>query len=144
MHKNLKEIGIIQDVSKLTIFMNLWYNNGSHRRCSVRKGVLRNFTGKHLCQSLFFNKVAGLMQQVRLWHRCFPVNFAKLLRAPFLQNTSRRQLLDDGDDSVLLDYDRFMWIEEMWPVPLCEKCSNTEFFRVRIFLYSDWIRRFKD
>ena len=27
-----------------------------------RKGVLRNFvkfTGKHLCQSLFFNKVAG-------------------------------------------------------------------------------------
>ena len=57
MHKNLKEIGITQDVSKLTIFMNLWYDNGSHRRCSVRKGVLRNFTGKHLCQSLFFNKV---------------------------------------------------------------------------------------
>ena len=29
----------------------------------VRKGVLRNFTkltGKHLCQSLFFNKVAGM------------------------------------------------------------------------------------
>ena len=35
----------------------------SHRRCSVRKGVLRNFaklSGKHLCQSLFFNKVAVL------------------------------------------------------------------------------------
>ena len=32
----------------------------SHQRCSVRKGVLRNFAkikGKHLCQSLFFNKV---------------------------------------------------------------------------------------
>ena len=24
----------------------------------------------------------------RLWHRCFPVNFAKFLRAPFLQDTS--------------------------------------------------------
>ena len=24
----------------------------------------------------------------RLWHRCFPVNFAKFLRTPFLQNTS--------------------------------------------------------
>ena len=38
-------------------------NRSSHQRCSVRKGVLRNFakfTGKHLCQSLFFNKVAGL------------------------------------------------------------------------------------
>ena len=32
-------------------------NRSSHRRCSVRKVVLRNFkfTGKHLCQSLFFN-----------------------------------------------------------------------------------------
>ena len=33
------------------------------QRCSVKKSVLRNFakfTGKHLGQSLFFNKVAGL------------------------------------------------------------------------------------
>ena len=28
-----------------------------------------------------------------LWHRCFPVNFAKFLRTPFLQNTSGRLLL---------------------------------------------------
>ena len=37
----------------------------SHRRRSVRKGTLNNFskfTGKHLCQSLLFNKVAGLRQ----------------------------------------------------------------------------------
>ena len=64
----------------------------SHRRCSVRKCVLTNFTkftGKHLYQSLFFKKVAGL----GLWHRCFPVNFAKFLRTPFLQNTSGRLLL---------------------------------------------------
>ena len=35
----------------------------SHRRVFVKKGILRNFanfTGRHLCQSLFFNKVAGL------------------------------------------------------------------------------------
>ena len=34
----------------------------SHQRCSVKKRVLRNFskfTGKHLCQCLFFKKVAG-------------------------------------------------------------------------------------
>ena len=34
-----------------------------YRRCSVRKGVLRyfaKFTGKHLCQSLFFKKIADL------------------------------------------------------------------------------------
>ena len=45
-------------------------------RCSVKKGVLRNFakfTGKHLCQRLFFNKVA----KKRLWHRCFHMIFEK-------------------------------------------------------------------
>ena len=35
------------------------------------KGVLRNsakFTGKHLCQSLFFNKVAGgALRKLRIW-----------------------------------------------------------------------------
>ena len=60
--------------------------SSSHRRCSVRKGVLRNFpkfTGKHLCQSLFLNKVAALrpatLLKKILWHRCFPVNFVKFL-----------------------------------------------------------------
>ena len=60
-----------------------------------KKGILRNFpkfSGKHLCQGLFFNKVAGLrpgtLLKKRLWHRCFAVNFAKFLRIPFLQNTS--------------------------------------------------------
>ena len=67
------------------------------------KGVLRNltkFTRKHLCQSLFFNKVAGLrpatLLKKRIWHRCFPVNFAKFLRIAFLQNTSGQLLLDLG------------------------------------------------
>ena len=33
------------------------------QECSVKKDILENFakfTGKHLCQSLFFNKVTGL------------------------------------------------------------------------------------
>ena len=54
------------------------------------KGVLRNFaefTGKHLRQRIFNNKVtdlrpAALLKKI-LWHRGFPVNFAKFLRAPF-------------------------------------------------------------
>ena len=38
-------------------------NRNSRPEVFCKKGVLRNFakfTGKHLCQSLFFNKVAGL------------------------------------------------------------------------------------
>ena len=34
-------------------------NKSSHQRCSLKKVVLRNltkFTGKHLCQGLFFNE----------------------------------------------------------------------------------------
>ena len=39
----------------------------SHQRYSMKKGVLKNFTkftGKHLCQGLFLNKVAGLSLQL--------------------------------------------------------------------------------
>ena len=46
------------------------------QRFSLRKGILRNFTkftGKHLCQSLFFIKVAGmrvLLMFLRKLHIC--------------------------------------------------------------------------
>ena len=70
----------------------------SHQKCSVKQYVLRNFAkfrGKHLRQSLFFNKVAGTatLLKKRLLHRCFPVNFAKFLKIPFSQKTSGRLLL---------------------------------------------------
>ena len=51
----------------------------SQRRCSVKKGVFRNFakfTGKNLCQSLFFSKVAGLCCKIFIntfFYRKFPV-----------------------------------------------------------------------
>ena len=58
-----------------------------------KKDVLRSFTkftGKHLCRSFSFNKVAGLRPETcnfikkRLWHSCFSVNFEKFLRTPLL------------------------------------------------------------
>ena len=82
--------GAIQsnNISEILILFEYFGNMyPCHRR--LRKGVLRNFakfTGKHLCQSLFFNEVAGLIPATllkkRLWHRCFPVNFVKFLRTP--------------------------------------------------------------
>ena len=59
-----------------------------------KKSVLRTFaniTGKHLCQSLFFNI---FLLKKRLWHRCFPVIFAKFLRTPFSIEHLWRLLLD--------------------------------------------------
>ena len=65
-----------------------------------KEGALRNFakfTEKHQCQSLFFNKVAGLgpatLLKKKLWHWCFPVNFAKFLRTPFFTEHLRWLLL---------------------------------------------------
>ena len=55
-----------------------------------KKGVLTNFskfTGKHLCQSLFFK---------RFYDRFFPVNFSKSVGPLFLQNTFGRLLLHLG------------------------------------------------
>ena len=78
---------------------------GERRKCSTthrssrlevfcKKGVLRNsakFTGEHLCQSLFFNNVAGLRPTTLLKKRLWCVflwilwNFYEHL---FLQNNS--------------------------------------------------------
>ena len=51
-------------------------SRSSHRRYSVKEGV----------------RPATLLKE-RLWRRCFPVNFGKFLRIPYLQNTFGRLLL---------------------------------------------------
>ena len=61
----------------------------SHRRYSIRKGAHKNFaksTRKQLFQSLSIQLVT--LSKKGLLHRCFPMNFAKFTRTPFLQNTS--------------------------------------------------------
>ena len=66
--RNRKETNIPKIMTNLNIVLSIFIKEitkkrSSHQRCSARKGVLRNFTkfaGKHLCRSLFFDKVAGL------------------------------------------------------------------------------------
>ena len=78
--KILKAVGFVINEYRIKI---LSFEDGSnsigglrssHRRCSIRKDVLRNFAkfiGKHLCQSPNLNKVAGLrpatLLKKRLW-----------------------------------------------------------------------------
>ena len=53
-----------QEAVDLVTFTEEILNGKIHFLCSIcKKGVLRNFekfTGKHMCQSLFLNKVSGL------------------------------------------------------------------------------------
>ena len=65
--------------------------------------ILQN--SQELCQSLFFNKVAGLrpatLLKKRLWHRHFPVNFVKFLRTPFFTEHLRWLLLKRGSGTSI-------------------------------------------
>ena len=60
-----------------------------------RKAVYENFA--KFCktpvpESLFYNQACHFIKKT-LWHRCFPVNFAKFLTRPFFQNTAGWLLL---------------------------------------------------
>ena len=99
-----------------------------------KKGVLRNFTkfsGKHLCQNLFFNKVAGLrpatLLKKNLWHSCFPVNFAKFLRTAFLTEHLRV--------AVYVYFMTFMFILYL--------CTRNNFWRCQQKLNNDWLNEWK-
>ena len=55
------------------------FDRSSHRRCSIEKGVLKTFakfTGKHLCQSLFFIKKETLA-------KVFSCEFCKIFKNTF-------------------------------------------------------------
>ena len=68
---------------------NLLKNNITNAvswRCSIKKVLLeisQNSQENNCAKVPFFNKVAGLnlhlYKKNRLWHRCFPVNFATFL-----------------------------------------------------------------
>ena len=62
--------------------------NQPPEKFSKKKGAFRNFEkfiGKHSGTGL----LPATLLKKRLWHRCFPVNFAKFLRTHFLQKTFR-------------------------------------------------------
>ena len=94
----------------------------SHQRCSMKKGVLRNsskFTGKHLRQSLYFNKVEASGLQL-YWKRdsgtgVFPVNFAKFLRTPLFAEHLWTTALEGWENRVL---------------------QKIEFFKTEFYFYS--------
>ena len=105
-----------------------------------KKDVLRNFakfTGKHLCQSLFFNKVAGLrpatLLKKRLWQRCFPMNFLRFLRTPLLQNTSGGCFWTYSKPFVRLDIQNpsiFSTLSNIWA--FCENSYRLYLFRQNV------------
>ena len=69
------------------------FDRSSHWRCFIKKVFLK------ISQS---QKNTLTRVKKRPWHRCFPVNFTKFLKTPFLQDTSRRLLLSISTLSFLI------------------------------------------
>ena len=83
---------------RLFLFAVSVSREASARRCSVKNVFLKisqNSQDKTCARASFLIKLLrpGSSSKKRLWHRCFPVNFTKFLRPPFLKSTSWRLLL---------------------------------------------------
>ena len=70
------------------VFLEISQNSQESPCARVSFIIKLQTSGKHLCRSLFFNKVSGLrsatLLKKRPWHRGFPMNFAQFLRTPFV------------------------------------------------------------
>ena len=77
----------------------------------IKQENLAIFAGKHLCRSLFFNKVAkpATLSKIRL--RTVPVNVAKFSITPILQKTPGRLLLYLPESSTLIL--EFRWLRDV-------------------------------
>ena len=109
--------------------MNYLKFRSRHRRCSVRKGVLRNFakfTGKHLCQSLFFNKVAALRLATLLIKetlaQVFSCEFCEISNNTFFTEYSGRLLLKGINLNLMIS--KFVVL-----------CRNFDFHELLVRLY---------
>ena len=89
--------------------LSLFTSEAVFRRYSAKKTVLKNLakcTWKQLHRSISLDEIKLQVSGLQLWHRCFPLNFTKFLRTPFLQNTSGRLLLANANMNNLTV---FLW-----------------------------------
>ena len=104
-----------------------------------KKGALKNFAnfiGKRMCRNLFSNLFS---YRKRLRHSCFPMNFAKCLRIPFLRTTSGRLLL--STTIIRLEYLKLnlrkmratiFWsltTTFKWPPLICDRIVTPQFIK---------------
>ena len=81
-------LGLAKLINQNFISSKLTLARSSRPEVFCKKDIRRNFakfTGKHLCQDFFFNKVAGACNFIKkeALGQLFPVNFPKFLRTHF-------------------------------------------------------------
>ena len=110
-------VKIFKNAEYFAEFMSIQFHESIKRQSSrgVKIDDLQNFskfTRKHLCQSFFFNKFAGLrpatLLKKRLWHRCFPLNFCEISKNIF---SHRRPPVDGSVNKFFkISFDFLNWL----------------------------------
>ena len=121
----------------LDLFFSIYQNRSSHRRCSVRKGILRNFE-KLTGQSIFFNKVVGLLACIFIKNEALvqelSCEFCKISK-----NTSGRLLLPEWSKSSCSKKKRasvgvinLSWLKCSLNLSWKESVLETDFRKIRL------------
>ena len=63
-------------------FVSFFFN--SIRQNTAQKEIFEIFFCHNLCSILSKSNLSATLLRKRHWHRCFPANFAKFLKTPFL------------------------------------------------------------
>ena len=95
---------------------NYTYKN-SHQRCSVKKAALKNFikfTVKHLCQSLFFNKVS-----VAFFIKLMLINIEAVVQTCSVKKVFLKTLLSSQENTCA----RLSFLRTPAQVLFCEFCK---------------------
>ena len=137
LHCIVKEYSGLPNISKQIFLRALWisWSKESKYYLSMVYTNLFLFNKETISFSIkqeFFKRSATLFKR-GLWHRRFPVNFAKFLKIPFLQNTSGR-LLQSKFKPKYLKFLSTSWLVKIFfsivmtyysrfPVPLQKKSS---------------------
>ena len=105
---------IWQCISGLITFLKKYRSShqrcrSNHQRCSIKKIVLKFLeTKKTPVLKPVLIKLQALTLQVflkkRLQHKCFPMEFTKLLGTPILKNISKRLLLEVYKKAVIKNF----------------------------------------
>ena len=123
------------------------------RRCSLKKVLLKILKNsqENTCARVSFFKVADLrpaaLLKKRLWHRCFPVNFAKFLGTPFFiehyffgfyfiygSKRSQTLLLTLLSITIIFIFNNALLKNDyLWKLVILLEAS---FFNVIVFIYS--------
>ena len=100
-------------------------SRSSHWKYSMKRDVLKNFakyTGKHLCQSLFFNNVAGLRPVIEAFNFIKKETLALVFycvfceNTPILKNICERMLLDWSISIPPETISVMKWVNYIFPV----------------------------